>query len=217
MLHAPPLLAQPALALAPVQSALTNSPAVGSELKTALKVRSASLNVLEGESASVSGSLRSAPHAAALGGRTVELQALRRRGWRPLASAQTTGNGAFRLRYAPRQLGSQAVRLRFAGDGSDLGARRRLGRLTSYRLAQASWYGGGGPLACGGWLTSSTLGVANKTLPCGTMVTLRYEGRSLRVPVIDRGPFVAGREYDLTQATKEALGFGDLGQVWSTH
>jgi hypothetical protein len=146
----------------------------------------------------------------------VELQALRRRGWRPLATAQTASNGAFKLQYVPRQLGSAVVRLRFAGDGFNLGAQRRLGRLTSYRLAQASWYGGGGPLACGGWLTSSTLGVANKTLPCGTMVTLRYEGRSLRVPVIDRGPFVAGREFDLTQATKEALGFGDLGQVWST-
>jgi hypothetical protein len=146
----------------------------------------------------------------------VELQALRRRGWRPLASAQTASNGAFNLRYVARQLGGEAVRLRFAGDGSDLGVQRTLGRLTSYRLAQASWYGGGGPLACGGWMTSSTLGVANRTLPCGTMVTLRYEGRSLRVPVIDRGPFVAGREFDLTQATKEALGFGDLGQVWST-
>jgi hypothetical protein len=215
-MYAPALLMQPALALSPVEIAFTNSPAIGSELKTALKVRSTSLNVLEGDRASVSGSLQSDRQSAPLGGRMVELQALGRRGWRPLASAQTTSNGAFKLRYVPRQLGSEAVRLRFAGDGSDLGAQRRLGRLTSYRLAEASWYGGGGPLACGGSLTSSTLGVANKTLPCGTMVTLRYEGRSLRVPVVDRGPFVAGREFDLTQATKEALGFGDLGQVWST-
>ncbi len=48
-----------------------------------------------------------------------------------------------------------------------------------YRLAGASWYGGGGSLACGGTLTSSTLGVANKTLPCGTLVTLRYGGRTV--------------------------------------
>jgi hypothetical protein len=215
-MYAPALLVQPVPALSPVEIAFANSPAAGSELKAALKVRSASLNVLEGEPASVSGSLRSQPRSVPLGGRTVELQALGRRGWRPLASARTAGNGAFKLRYVPRQLGSETVRLRFVGDGSDLAAQRRLGRVTSYRLAEASWYGGGGPLACGGWLTSSTLGVANKTLPCGTMITLRYEGRSLRVPVIDRGPFVAGREFDLTQATKEALGFGDLGQVWST-
>ena len=51
---------------------------------------------------------------------------------------------------------------------------------------------------------------------CGTLVTLRYHGRSIRVPVVDRGPFVAGREFDLTEATKRALGFGDTGTVWST-
>jgi peptidoglycan lytic transglycosylase len=215
-MYAPPLLAQPALALSPVEIAFTSSPTVGSELKTAMTVRSARLNVLDGDPASVSGSLRSDVQSAPLGGRTVELQLFGGRGWRRLASSQTATNGAFDVRYVPRQLGSEVVRLRFAGDGSDLGAQRRLGRLNSYRLAEASWYGGGGPLACGGWLTSSRLGVASKTLPCGTVLTLRYEGRSLRVPVIDRGPYVAGREFDLTQATKEDLGFGDLGEVWST-
>jgi hypothetical protein len=216
-MYAPALLVQPVPVPSAAEIAFTNSPAVGSELKTSLKVRTTRLNVLEGEPARVSGSLRSDPHSAPLAGRTVELQGLTRRGWRPLASVDTATNGAFNLRYVPRRLGSKLVRLRFSGNGVDLGAQRGLGRLTSYRLAEASWYGGGGPLACGGWLTSSTLGVANKTLPCGTMITLRYEGRSLRVPVVDRGPFVAGREFDLTQATKEALGFGDLGQVWSTN
>jgi rare lipoprotein A (peptidoglycan hydrolase) len=38
----------------------------------------------------------------------------------------------------------------------------------------------------------------------------------IRVPVIDRGPYVAGRDFDLTEATKAALGFGDVGDVWST-
>ena len=113
-------------------------------------------------------------------------------------------------------LGSERVRLRFAGDASDLGTHRRLGRLNVYRLAGASWYGGGGGLACGGQLTSATMGVANKTLPCGTQVTLRYGGHTVRVPVVDRGPYVAGREFDLTEATKQALGFGDTGEVWST-
>jgi len=106
--------------------------------------------------------------------------------------------------------------LRFAGDATDFAARRPLGRLNVYRLAEASWYGGGGGLACGGELTSSTMGVANKTLPCGTLVTLRYGDRTVQVRVIDRGPYVAGREFDLTEATKQALGFGDTGEVWST-
>jgi rare lipoprotein A len=92
--------------------------------------------------------------------------------------------------------------------------RHRGQRRVVYHLAEASWYGGGGTLACGGELTSSTLGVANKTLPCGTWITLRYGRRHVRVRVVDRGPYVAGREFDLTEATKRALGFGDLGEVW---
>ncbi len=94
------------------------------------------------------------------------------------------------------------------------GHRRHADPASAYRPAEASWYGGGGSLACGGTLSSATQGVANKTLPCGTMVALRYHGRKVVVPVIDRGPFVAGREFDLTEATKHALGFGDLGEVW---
>jgi rare lipoprotein A (peptidoglycan hydrolase) len=48
------------------------------------------------------------------------------------------------------------------------------------------------------------------------MVRIRVGRRSVRVPVIDRGPYVAGREFDLTAATKRALGFGDLGMIWVT-
>ena len=108
------------------------------------------------------------------------LQALGNHGWRTLASTRTNANGRFRLRYMPHENTSELVRLRFAGDAEDRSAHRRLGRLDVYRLAEASWYGGGGELACGGELTSSTLGVANKTLPCGTRVTLRYDGRTVR-------------------------------------
>jgi hypothetical protein len=89
------------------------------------------------------------------------------------------------------------------------------GHRQPYRLVEVSWYGGGGSLACGGWLTSSTLGVASRTLPCGTRVTLRYHGRTVRVRVIDRGPYVAGREYDLTEATARALGFEGVGEMWA--
>ncbi len=72
-------------------------------------------------------------------------------------------------------------------------------------------YGHG--VACGGVLQVPELGVANKTLPCGTEVTFRYGNRAVRVPVIDRGPYIAGREWDLTGATAEALGFPGLGPI----
>jgi rare lipoprotein A (peptidoglycan hydrolase) len=69
------------------------------------------------------------------------------------------------------------------------------------------------PIACGGVLHVAQLGVANKTLPCGTMVTFVYGGRAIRVPVLDRGPYIPGREWDLTGATAEALHFPGLGPI----
>jgi hypothetical protein len=68
-------------------------------------------------------------------------------------------------------------------------------------------------LACGGLLGRNQLGVAHKTAPCGTLITFTYAGRSLTVPVIDRGPYIAGREWDLTGFTADALGFPGLGQI----
>jgi hypothetical protein len=194
-----------------VASALAEHPE-----RTRLAVRAHTMNVLDGHAVLISGRLEGARGNAGLPGRTITLQRRARRGWQTIARVRTSTNGRYRLRFLAERIGSEALRLRFAGDAADAPAHRRLGELNVYRLAEASWYGGGGGLACGGALTDSTLGVANKTLPCGTLVTLRYEGRSIRVPVIDRGPYVAGREFDLTVATKQALGFGDTGEVWST-
>jgi rare lipoprotein A len=213
-MYVPVTLGQPAGALAPVGIA-SSAPALGKPVRTALKIRNPQLDVLNDHRVAVTGTLLDGPRSG-LPGRVVALQALGRRGWRTLTRAHTGTAGRFRLSYVPHQIGSELVRMRFSGDRGDLATRRRLGRLNVYRLAGASWYGGGGGLACGGSLTNGTLGVANKTLPCGTIVTLRYGGRTLRVPVIDRGPYVEGREFDLTEATKQALGFGDTGQVWST-
>lgn len=76
------------------------------------------------------------------------------------------------------------------------------------RPARASWYGPGlygNPLACGGTLTPSTWGVAHRTLPCGSVVSVCYRARCYRAPVVDRGPFVAGRDVDLTGPVARAL------------
>ena len=88
--------------------------------------------------------------------------------------------------------------------------------MTAYRLAAASYYGPGlygNGVACGGTLQPGTLGVANKTLPCGTMVKLRYHGRTITVPVIDRGPYVAGRDYDLTRRPRSGSASPGVGVV----
>ena len=84
----------------------------------------------------------------------------------------------------------------------------------------ASWYGPGfygNRTACGLTLTPEILGVAHLTLPCGSPVTLTSPaGRTVTVPVIDRGPYAAGRTLDLTAATKLALACTDLCHVRMT-
>jgi rare lipoprotein A len=83
------------------------------------------------------------------------------------------------------------------------------------RPALASWYGPGlfgNPLGCGGTLQRWTRGVAHKTLDCGTRVRLCAR-RCRTTRVIDRGPYVGAREFDLTQALAGAVGFKGLGVI----
>lgn len=74
----------------------------------------------------------------------------------------------------------------------------------------------GNEMACGERLTRTVVGVAHRTLPCGTRVTFRYEGRSLKTTVVDRGPFVKGVEWDLTSAAASKLGLTYTDTVRST-
>jgi hypothetical protein len=92
-------------------------------------------------------------------------------------------------------------------------------------VVTASWYGPGfygNRLPCWQWLQangqpiqflSETWGVAHKSLPCGTMLVLTHGPNTITVPVVDRGPYVAGREIDLSPRVKAALGCTDLCTV----
>ncbi|MGN6257723.1 MAG: septal ring lytic transglycosylase RlpA family protein [Solirubrobacterales bacterium] len=138
---------------------------------------------------------------------------------RGVRGVTTKANGTFALRWVPGRTGSYAVRAFGVHDRQTTGSKSPGRKLTSYRLAGASYYGPGlwgNGVACGGTLEPGTMGVANKTLPCGTKVKLRYHGRTVTVPVIDRGPYVAGRDYDLTEAVKEKLGFPGVGTVMAS-
>jgi rare lipoprotein A len=78
----------------------------------------------------------------------------------------------------------------------------------------ATWYGPGfwgKQTACGTTLTPTTLGVAHRTLPCGTQVTFSYGDRSVTATVIDRGPFHKGYTWDLTKKTAKRVGFLEVG------
>lgn len=131
-----------------------------------------------------------------------------------VARDASSRKGRYALRWRPRRTGSYKLRAYAGANKRALGSSSVARRVTVYRYAAASWYGPGlygNSTACGQTLSAAMLGVANKSLPCGTKVKLRYHGRSVTVPVIDRGPYAAGREYDLTAATKQRLGFPDVG------
>lgn len=128
----------------------------------------------------------------------------------------TGRSGRFDVDWKAPSTGTYPVRVTARANRLATGSRDSGGKITVYRPAAASWYGPGlygNHLACGGTLTPSTMGVAHKTLPCGTKLRLRYGSRTVDVRVIDRGPFSGSREFDLTSATKEALNFPDVGTV----
>jgi rare lipoprotein A (peptidoglycan hydrolase) len=88
---------------------------------------------------------------------------------------------------------------------------------TIHKVALATWFGPGfyGQMtACGQTLTPTVVGVANRTLPCGTLVKFSYKGRGLTAPVIDRGPYGHnGAQWDLTTEAAHALGMADLARI----
>jgi rare lipoprotein A len=166
------------------------------------------LNVLGGNSLGVAGKLL--PE---LGGRIVALQGHSATGWRTLASTSTGRLGGFRFRYTPSSGFGRRLRVRFGGDRANGGSVAPAGQLTVYNQSVASWYEDGGNTACG---FHAGLGVANRSLPCGTKVKFRYGGRSVTAVVDDRGPFVGGRDWDFNQNTAAALHFQGVGTVWAS-
>jgi rare lipoprotein A len=167
------------------------------------------LNVQAGSRAVVRGVIRPA-------GSTVALQVQRHGRWVTLDRDRTDAQGRYVLRNRMARPMSARARVRVSHGPA---GKHGLGRLNVYRRALASWYGPGlygMRTGCGGSLGASQLGVAHKTLPCGTKITLRHHGRVLRVPVIDRGPYSGAREFDLTAATARRLKFRGHGTILST-
>jgi hypothetical protein len=135
-------------------------------------------------------------------------------GWQPAATATVGADGSFDATWKPEHSGRTKLRvLPAAGQAATAAAADPATvpsrDVTVFHRARATWYGPGlygRRTACGTRLTKSTLGVAHRTLPCGTLVALFKDGRTVTVPVIDRGPFRRGTSYDLTYATAQTLG-----------
>jgi rare lipoprotein A len=193
---------------APTSPVVTSSPSQTVRVRARLRVHAHAINKLDGQSIAVPGHLLPG-----VAGRVVHLDARFGRHWRSIATAHTGARGGFKLRYRTANTGRRGLRVRFVGDRTNTRVGGGAGTLTVYRQSVASWYYDAGSTACG---FHATYGVANKYLPCGTHVTFRHGGQTVTATVDDRGPFVAGREWDLSQSTAGALHFGGVGTVWSS-
>lgn len=81
-------------------------------------------------------------------------------------------------------------------------------------ISLATWFGPGlfgRHTACGQKLTKQLVGVANRTLPCGTLVDFSYRGKQVVAPVVDRGPYASnGANWDLTEGAARLLKMGGI-------
>lgn len=80
--------------------------------------------------------------------------------------------------------------------------------------AHCSWYGNqfhGRRTASGQIFNQNDFTCASRTLPFGTRLALTRGNRRIIVVVNDRGPFIPGRDIDLSRGAAQALGIGGLG------
>lgn len=87
--------------------------------------------------------------------------------------------------------------------------------VTRRYTARASWYRHGTVTANGERYNPQGLTVAHRSLPFNTMVrfTNPDTGAVVVARVNDRGPYIRGREFDLSMRTAQLLGFIDRGVV----
>ncbi|MFC2648061.1 MAG: RlpA-like double-psi beta-barrel domain-containing protein [Coriobacteriaceae bacterium] len=105
-----------------------------------------------------------------------------------------------------------------AGNNADNSAMNSGSASGGFTYVEASMYGSGDGLmgnrtANGDTLTPTSMGIAMKTMPLGTIVELTYSGRTCRAIVNDRGPYAGNRQIDLQPAVASALGFSSVGTV----
>lgn len=149
--------------------------------------------------------------------RAIVLQRLdARRGWRNLARSRVHSSERYDVRWRANVSGRARLRVVLARRRVGAAAAAPVAVVNVYRPTRATFYGPGllgNATYCGQVLTAVLLGVAHRTLPCGTRVAILYERRELIVPVVDRGPFHGDYDWDLTQATADVLGFTASGEI----
>lgn len=176
--------------------------AVTIRVRPVLRLRVNRSNVMEDSDIAFEGSLRPA-----ISGRRAKLAWKVNGEWRVLDNVRL-GDGRFRKEVHVGDHGRRRVRITFPRDPHNSWA-RSAEVVRVHRRSPATWYGPGffgNRMACGRRYSRDMLGVAHRTLPCGTMVSALYKGRSVRVPVVDRGPY-GDSQWDLTEETAQRLRF----------
>jgi rare lipoprotein A (peptidoglycan hydrolase) len=137
--------------------------------------------------------------------------------WAPTAQTTVGSDGSFTAVWDANHIGQFSVRAVLTGaQGGSAASAWPTVTVTVYRSSMATQYGPGfygHRTACGETLRPQTIGVANRTLPCGTKVAVYYQGQMMVVPVIDRGPYGTGADWDLTEATGQAMGIAGTARV----
>ena len=129
--------------------------------------------------------------------------------WLPQGRTTVQADGTFLARWRARRTGQFRTHALIRGGARSASTSPEL-PLTVFRPAIATWYGPGfygRQTACGFEMTEDLVGVAHRSLPCGTNVAVRYGSRTLVVPVVDRGPYGSAARWDLTAAAAQQLGF----------
>ena len=152
-----------------------------------------------------------------LAGHTVIVQSLdpATQAWTPQARTTVASDGSFLARWRARHTGQFQLRSVVSGAARGASVSPAL-PLTVYRPALATWYGPGfygHTTACGIELTPDLVGVAHRSLPCGTSVAVHYGSRTLVVPVVDRGPYGSEARWDLTEAAAQQLGLTQTDRI----
>ena len=138
-----------------------------------------------------------------------------RRGWRNVARGRVRRTTRFAVTWRADRSGRLSLRVTHARRLRAADA-APVALVNVYRPASATFFGPGlfgNQTFCGQTLTPLLLGLAHRRLPCGTRVAIVYDRRELIVPVVDRGPFHDDYDWDLTQATADALGFNTSGTI----
>ena len=83
------------------------------------------------------------------------------------------------------------------------------GTADGYYTARAAPYGptpAHQRTSCGQPFTSTTEGIASPVLPCGVKIYIRFQGKEVLTQIVDRGPDVPGRSFDIAKALADRLG-----------